>query len=217
MDPQSDTTISSNLEVNKCPSFLSIGGTEKQHIDCALQDLKRDTGVDFGISDLTPAYRETITCPHLLPIMTISPNRFITFMSAEPLEDEVVSFIESGEIKHDDLNTRVSKFRDDLGIEEDYIKRIMFFGPDDQVANFMVDETRGNTMVPKAKKYFSEGFQRATAEGPLIHEPMRACRFTLEDFQKPHLKEDDQELIDTVKLAIHNITLLASPVLVEPI
>ena len=57
----------------------------------------------------------------------------------------------------------------------------MFFAPEIEPMNLMVDESKGIQYLNEVKDHIFEGLKLATKEGPMIGEVVRGGRFNLTD------------------------------------
>lgn len=148
------------------------------------QDLENEhAGVPLKCSDPVVGYRETVTVRSQTTALSKSPNKHNRLWAqAEPLSDEVIDAIESGQIDPlDDPKTRARLFADQFSWDVNDARKIWAFGPSDSGANVVVDQTQGLQYVNDIKDHVVAGFKWATSEGVLAEEPVRGVRLNILD------------------------------------
>ncbi|KAL6121031.1 hypothetical protein NUSPORA_02123 [Nucleospora cyclopteri] len=152
------------------------------------------------------------------PKMTKSANKHNRiYMTCEPLSEIIVKNVEEVNIK--DPKQRNAKFREVLKIEEEWVKKIMFFAPEAEPFNLMVDESKGIQYLNEVKDHIYEGFKNATKEGPLVGEVVKGGRFNLTDLvlHADAIHRGANQMVRPVEQLIRGLIISASPVLYEPI
>jgi len=139
------------------------------------------------------------------------------YMTCEPLTDEVVENLPLLMAK--DAKEIAARFREVLSMDDDWIKRIMYFGPEAEPLNILVDESKGVQYMMEVKEHLFEGFKLATKEGPLVGECIRAGKFNITDL---HLHADSihrgaNQMIRPVEDLVRGLVLFADPILFEPV
>jgi len=112
-----------------------------------------------------------------------SPNKLNRmYLTAAPLEPELVEAIESGKISSlQDPKVRGRTMADDYGWDVTLARKIWCFGPDTTGPNVLVDVTKAVQYLAEIKDSCISGFQWATKEGVLAEENMRGIRFDIHD------------------------------------
>ena len=101
------------------------------------------------------------------------------FLTAAPLEPELIDAIESGKISSlQDPKVRGRMMADDYGWDVALARKIWCFGPDTTGPNVLVDATKAVQYLNEIKDSCVGAFQWATKEGALCDEPMRAAAST---------------------------------------
>ena len=103
-------------------------------------------------------------------------------MKAEPLHQDLVDAIESGEVgPRDDPTARVRRLVDEYGWDSAHAKKLWCFGPDTTGPNMLVDLSAGVQYLNEVKDSCITGFSVATKAGVLCEESLRGVRFNILD------------------------------------
>ncbi|XP_075591036.1 elongation factor 2-like [Dermatophagoides farinae] len=199
-----------------------IAGCGELHVEICLKDLKEEYAqIDITVSEPVVSYMETITSTPTDPGMTKSANKHNRlYMTAEPLQEELILDIEDGRVSHnDDVKERSKVLSDKYGWDKNHTLKIWCFGPDLTGPNVFVDQTSGLQYVHELKDHVNAGFQWATREGALCEEKMRGCRFNLVDcvLHADAIHRGGSQIISAARRGILGIQLNSEPRLVEPI
>ncbi|KAF8899242.1 P-loop containing nucleoside triphosphate hydrolase protein [Infundibulicybe gibba] len=186
-------------------------GTGELYLDCVMHDLRRlFSEIEIKVSDPVTKFCETVLETSALKCYADTPNKKnkIT-MIAEPLERGVAEDIERGR----------EKYQWDLLAS----RSIWAFGPDENGANILLDDTLPSQIDKKllgtVKEHIKQGFQWGAREGPLCDEPMRNVKFRLLDAtlaQEPIFRGGGQ-IVPTARRVCYSSFLMATPRLMEPI
>lgn len=188
------------------------------HLEIILSDLRVHAKCDFRVEKPQVTYFEGFTGSVDSPAMTKSANKHNRiYMTCEPLQEEIVENVELVNVK--DVKLRNQKFREVLNIEDEWVKKIMFFAPEVDPTNVMVDDSKGIQYLNEVKDHIFEGFKLATKEGPIIGETIRGGRFNLTDLvlHADAIHRGANQIIRPVEQIVRGLVLSASPVLYEPI
>lgn len=213
-DPLTQVNFSDNGE-------LTLAGAGELHLEISLEDLRKEyacCGVIAGEPQVT--YMEGVSASVSEPKMSKSPNKHNRiFMCIEPMEDKMVENIENGSLCVKDPKERAVKFRDVLGIKDDWVKKILFYGPEDKGPNIVIDSTKGIAYLNEIKEYMREGFREVTTRGPLIGENLRGCRFDLVDctLHSDAIHRTGNQISAPMASVCKGLILAAEPILYEPI
>nr|AJA32520.1 elongation factor 2 [Nosema pernyi] len=189
------------------------------HLEICLKDLE-DLYAKIPIIYDEPlvTYFEGVTEAVTSPKMTKSANRHNRlYMTVEPLEEKIMKSLV--EVKSENSKLLAANFREILGINEDWVKKIWCMAPELTPENLLIDGTKGISIIGEIKEHVNTGFRAACQEGPLINETLKGCRFELKDVT---LHADsihrglNQLLQPTIKLC-KGLVLAGCPVLYEPI
>lgn len=189
------------------------------HLEIILSDLKNFYAkCDFNVEKPQVRYYEGFTDSVDKPKMRKSANKHNrVYMTCEPLDDVIVDNI--SQLIARDPKERAAKFREVLGMDDEWIKNIMFFGPEVEPTNIMVDETKGIQYLMEVRDHIYEGFKLGTKEGPLLGENIKGGRFNLVDLtlHADAIHRGANQMIRPVEDLIRGLLLAATPILYEPI
>lgn len=189
------------------------------HLEIILSDLKEVYAkCDFNVEKPQVKYYEGFDGVVEKPKMKKSANKHNrVYMTCEPLEDEIVDNID--QLIARDPKERAQKFRDVLGMNDEWIKNIMFFAPEVDPSNIMVDETKGIQYLMEVKDHIYEGFKLGTKAGPLVGEAIKGGRFNLVDLtlHADSIHRGANQMVRPVEDLIRGLILEAGAVLYEPI
>ncbi|KAG0440632.1 Elongation factor 2 [Dictyocoela muelleri] len=212
-DPLTVVDFTSNNE-------LTIAGAGELHLEISLNDLKNYAGVDFDKGEPQVTYLEGISGTVDTAKMSKSSNKHNKiYMRVKPMSEEMIENINNGKLVAKDPKERAAKFREVMGIRDDWVKKIMFYGPDDNGPNIVVDGTKGISYLNEVKEYMQEGFRSVTMQGPLIGEKLRGVHFEL-TFMVLHsdaIHRTGMQISAPMTDVCKGLILAANPILYEPI
>nr|QWE91352.1 translation elongation factor 2 [Suigetsumonas clinomigrationis] len=201
-----------------------IAGAGELHLEICLKDLEEDfmKGTPIRKSDPVVSFRESVAGTNKENVaLSKSANKHNRlFMFAEPLKDEVVAAIESGEIgPRQEGKERARVLADKFGWDVDEARKIWAFGPEGTGPNFMADVTRAVQYLNEIKESICAGFQWASNEGPVCGEPMRGVVFKLTDvaLHADSIHRGMGQIMPTARRVIFASLLMSEPCLMEPI
>lgn len=148
---------------------IIISGSGELHIEICINDLKAFSQCDIIVSNPIVSYRETITTDVIEPLMTKSANKHNRiFATAAPLQDKLVSLIESGEIDpKGDQKIRAERLSKEFEWDKTDALKIWCFGPENVGANVIVDAVKGAQYLNEIKDSVCSAFQNASKQGIL--------------------------------------------------
>jgi elongation factor 2 len=203
------------VRINEESGETLLAGMGVLHLEIATTMLQQQ-GLDIITSEPLINYRETIQ-GRAGPVMAKSPNRHNKiFIRVEPLEEEIVSKIRTGEIGENVDKKVVAKILKDAGWDSDEARSVQAI---DEKGNIMIEETKGVQFLQESMDSIRAGFNDVMSNGPLAYEYCRGVKVILHHFV-PH--EDPAhrtyaQLMPASRRAILGSMLLANPVLLEPI
>lgn len=199
---------------------LTIAGAGELHLEVCLSDLKNDyAGVDIVTDEPIVNYLEGVSGTTETAKMAKSANKHNRiYMTCEPLDDELIEGIESGKLVVKDPKERAAVFRD-IGIQEDWVKKLLFYGPEDKGPNIIVDETKGLQYLNEIKEYMREGFREVTTRGPLVGETLRGVRFNLTDvaLHSDAIHRTGNQITAPFTAVCKGLVMNSDPILYEPL
>ena len=189
------------------------------HLEIILSDLKEFYAkCDFVVEKPQVKYYEGFTGSVEDAKMTKSANKHNRiYMTCEPLDEEIIKNVDEVNVK--DAKLRNQRFRDVLKIEDEWVKKIMFFAPEVEPSNVLVDESKGIQYLNEVKDHIFEGVKLATKEGPMIGEGVKGGRFNLTDLvlHADSIHRGANQIVRPVEMLVRGLIMEAGPVLYEPI
>jgi elongation factor 2 len=137
-------------------------------------------------------------------------------MRVEPLAEDIVDLIKSGQIRDDLDRKEMAKLLRSKGWEADQARKVAAVDPS---GNLLVDETKGVQFIQESIDSIRSGFDDVVHSGPLARETVRGLKFVLHHFV-PH--EDPAhrglaQLMPATRRSMLGSMLIADPILLEPI
>ena len=192
-----------------------MAGMGVLHLEIATS-LLQELGLDIKTTQPLINYRETIR-GRAGPIMSKSPNKHNKiFLRVEPLSEEVIDMIRTGQLKEDMDKKELSRLLREKGWSTDDARSVVTVDP---TGNMLSDETKGVQFIQESMDSIKSGFEDVIHSGPIAQESVRGLRFILHHFV-PH--EDPAhrglaQLMPATRGVMLGSMLIADPVLLEPI
>jgi elongation factor 2 len=203
------------VKINEETGETLPAGMGVLHLEIATS-LLQEAGLEITTTQPLINYRETIRSS-AGPIMSKSPNRHNKiFMRVEPLGDEIIELIKTGQLKEDLDRKEMAKILRAKGWEADQARKVAAVDPS---GNLLVDETKGVQFIQESIDSIRSGFDDVVHSGPLARETVRGLKFVLHHFV-PH--EDPAhrglaQLMPATRRSMLGSMLIADPILLEPI
>lgn len=203
------------IKINEETGETLMSGMGVLHLEIATTLLQQQ-GLEIVTSKPLINYRETIRSP-AGPVMARSPNRHNkVFIRVEPLPEEIVSMIRTGQINENLDRRSMAKILREKGWEADEAKNVVTV---DERGNLLVDATKGVQFLQESIDSIRAGFVDVMINGPLAYEYCRGVKAVLHHFV-PH--EDPAhrtyaQLMPASRRALLAALLSADPVILEPI
>lgn len=155
-----------------------IAGSGELHVEILYNDLCDLAGIPVLKDDPIVSYRETIAEKSKEQCLSKSPNKHNRlFMSAEPINDQLVLDIEAEKIfPSQDVKARARVLVGDYEWDDDQARKIWSFGPLGMGANLFVDATKAIQYLIEIKDHCVSAFQELTKSGPLAFEEQRGVK-----------------------------------------
>ncbi len=192
-----------------------ISGMGELHLEIITGRIKRDKGVEIVTSEPIVVYRETIT-GKVESVEGKSPNRHNRFyFDLEPLPDEIVTLIKSGEVSMNQQNLERRDVLIKAGMDKDEAKNVK----DIKGTNMLIDMTKGIQYLNETMELIIEGIHEALAGGPLADEPVQNLKMRLVDVKlhEDAIHRGPAQVIPAVRSAIKGGMLVAGDSLLEPV
>lgn len=205
------------ITINEETGEYLISGMGALHLEIALWDLKRRSGIEVKTSPPLVVYRESIKA--VSPTFEgKSPNKHNKlYISVEPLDETTIELIQKGEVYEDqDWRERAKILREKAGWDSDEARGIWAI---DENINILVNKTSGVQHLREVRDTIITGFRWAMREGPLALEPVRGVKVILHDaiIHEDPAHRGPAQIIPATRRAIYAGMLSARPILLEPI
>jgi elongation factor 2 len=203
------------VKINEETGETLMAGMGVLHLEIATS-LLQEAGLEITTTQPLINYRETIRSK-AGPIMSKSPNKHNKiFMRVEPLGEDVIETIRTGQIKEDMDKRVMAKVLREKGWNADEARSVAAIDPG---GNMLVDETKGVQFLQESMDSIRSGFDDVVHLGPIAHESLRGVKFVLHHFV-PH--EDPAhrglaQLMPASRRSMLGSMLIAEPVLLEPV
>jgi len=203
------------VKINEETGETLMAGMGVLHLEIATS-LLQEAGLEITTTQPLINYRESIRSS-AGPIMSKSPNRHNKiFMRVEPLAEDIIDLIKSGQIREDLDRKEMAKLLRSKGWEADQARKVAAVDPS---GNLLVDETKGVQFIQESIDSIRSGFDDVVHSGPLARETVRGLKFVLHHFV-PH--EDPAhrglaQLMPATRRSMLGSMLIADPILLEPI
>jgi elongation factor 2 len=203
------------VKINEETGETLMAGMGVLHLEIATS-LLQEAGLEITTTQPLINYRETVTT-RSGPIMSKSPNKHNKiFMRVEPLLEDVVEMLRTGQIKEDMDKKVMAKILREKGWNADEARSVAAIDPG---GNMLIDETKGVQFLQESMDSIRSGFDDVVHSGPIAHESLRGVKFVLDHFV-PH--EDPAhrglaQLMPASRRSMLGSMLIAEPVLLEPV
>jgi elongation factor 2 len=205
------------LRINEETGEYLLSGMGHVHLEVALTLLKENYGVEVNTSQPLIVYRESIRGKSQV-LEGKSPNKHNKlYISVEPLNEETIALIASGDVTEDqDPRERAKILRDKASWDYDEARRIWAI---DENINVFVDMTSGVQHLREVRDTIIQGFRLAMREGPLAREPVRGVKVILHDavIHEDPAHRGPAQLYPATRNPIYAGMLMTKPTLLEPI
>lgn len=198
------------------------------YMDCVMRDLRGSYGkLEIRVSDPVVPFAETIIEASKLHCYADTPNKLnrIT-MTAEPLDEEFLSLLESGKFESNgdpNFDKKLSKLLLEAGWDALAAKSVWAFGPHpgkgpNVLLNDILDP-KERVEAEKLKDSIIAGFVWATREGPLTDEPVRGVKLSIIDMKVADsvIARSPAQVIPAARRVVYSSILTACPRMAEPI
>ena len=203
------------IKINEETGEQLIAGMGVLHLEIATT-LIAQAGLEIIQTPPLINYRETIR-GSAGPVMSKSPNRHNRIlMKVEPLTPEIVELIRNGTINEQLDKKSVAKILREKGWDADEARNVVSV---DNRGNLFIDATKGVQDMQESIDSIKVGFFDVMENGPLAQESCRGIKVILHhaEFHEDPAHRTYAQLLPASKRAILGATLLANPVLLEPI
>ena len=214
---KSDPIIRCNMNESGENIISCVG---ELHAEISFNDLVKFCGVELVKSDPIVPLREAITEPSSIQCLKKSANKHNRlYMTAEPLPDELIELLESGEYSTRDMQKLSRMLIDKFGWDSTDARKIWGLAPYEKSNCIFVDKTVGAQYLNEIKEGVLNGFEFAVLNGVLCDEPLRGIRFNLVDvvLHADAIHRGQSQIMPTTRDCIKACVLASNPTLYEPI
>ncbi|MCP1662667.1 MAG: elongation factor EF-2 [Methanocalculus sp. MSAO_Arc1] len=208
-----DPTI--RININEETGEHLIAGMGELHLEVICGRIRRDKNVDIVTSEPIVVYRETVTTK-AGPVEGKSPNRHNRFyIEIEPLEDEIVSAIQTGEVSMTMNNIERRDILIERGMDKEEAKNVK----DMYETNIFIDMTKGIQYLNETMELVLDGLHEALDGGPLADEQVQRAKIRLMDVKlhEDAIHRGPAQVIPAVRSAVKAAILMANDQLLEPV
>jgi len=210
-DPSIEVTI--NQETGE----HLLSGMGELHLEVTEYKITNYKGVEIKSSPPIVVYRESIAARGG-PFEGKSPNKHNKFYAVvEPLEDEVIAKIKSGEL---DMTSRikdkktVARLLQESGLSKVEAKGVYAI----EGYNLLTNVSKGVQYLFETKELVIDAFKEAVNRAPLTEEPVYGMKVSLVDakLHEDSIHRGPAQVIPAMRSAIYGSMLLANPIILEP-
>ncbi len=207
-----DPTI--RVEINEDTGEHLLSGQGELHLEVITQRIERKRGIPVHTGEPIVVYREA-PLSSSREVEGVSPNRHNKFyMTVEPLGEDVVDAIRRGEVSMSTPELERRESLQEAGMEKDTSQNVEHIAG----TNILVDDTKGIQHLNETMELVVEGFEEATADGPLAAEPVQGALIRLHDarLHEDTIHRGPAQVIPAVRDALHRALVDADVKLLEP-
>jgi elongation factor 2 len=204
--------------VNKETGEYLVSGIGELHLEIAVKTLEDYAGKDLEIVTSKPlvVYRESVSSQGSA-VMAKSPNKHNSLrVQVEPLADEVVQLMETGDLSEDTSRRQVEEALKKAGWSAEEAGNVWMF---EEHKNVLVNLARGVEYLDEARELILSGFRWACKAGPLCEEPIRGVKVKLMDvsLHESPLYRGPAQIVPATRRGLFGAFLSSKPVILEPV
>jgi elongation factor 2 len=206
------------VEINQETGEHLLSGMGELHLEITQYRIINEHGIDIVASEPIVVYRENIERKGG-PFEGKSPNKHNRFyLEVEPLEPDILSAIQSGEISQIGGKIKDSKALarqlQDLGMSKLEAKGVKLI----HNSNMFIDATKGIQYLHETIELCIQAFQEAMDRGPLANEKCMGLKIRLVDakLHEDSIHRGPAQVIPAVRSAIYGAMCVAGRILLEP-
>jgi elongation factor 2 len=206
------------IEINEETGENLMSGMGELHLEVIEDRIVKEKGLKVKTSSPIVVYRESVTSKSG-EFEGKSPNKHNKlYFTVEPLEDNILAAIKSGEIPEMRLKKKDTQIFDqliELGVPNQVAKKYadIFKG------NVLIDGTRGIVHIGEVMGLVQDGFEQVMNKGGLAEEPCTKMKVTLMDckLHEDAIHRGPAQVHPAVRDGIRNAIRDAKPMLLEPV
>lgn len=207
------------VKINEETGEYLVSGLGELHIDAKIERPLKDAEIDVSVSPPIVIYKESVKQMTPEPVEGKSPNRHNRFyMVAEPLEENVLKAMISGDIPSDfEIKKKDLELIDklvNLGMERDEIKKVKLI----HNRNMFIDNTRGVTAILEVMEMLKQSFGESMDQGPLAREPCTGIKVKIVDakLHEDAIHRGPAQVIPAVRSAVRQAMIGGKAFILEP-
>ncbi len=206
------------IEINEETGENLLSGMGELHLEIIEGRIKTEKGLEVKMGSPIVVYRESMT-KNSGEIEVRTPNGHnIFFLEMEPLEDEVYSAIEKGELPEVRLKKKAEdiwKKLNQLGINNDEARQYLEI----YKGNVFEDRTRGLVLLPEVIESIIDGWRLVVDGGPMAKEPLMKTKFILNDakLHVDHMHRGPAQIYPAIRLGMFDAMKKGGAAILEPI
>lgn len=198
---------------------MLICATGDLHLELSIDDLRRFSGIEIIVGEPVVSFREAIVDTSGTICLAKSSNKHNRiWLTAEPLDPELVKKLESGELNMRNEKQLSSTLIKDFGWDSNHAKKVWAIGSYDEPTNILVDCTIGAQGLNEVKDGIIDGFIQGCLEGIVAKEKLRGVRFNLVDIMlhSDRVHRNANIMAQTMLRSMRACQLCNGPTLCEP-
>lgn len=212
-----------------------LAGAGELHLEVLLHSVEQLHDVRIIASEPMVSFRESVRAPSSARALKKTANKLNrVWFTAEPLDAELVTAMDTGAVDTSDLKTLNRVLVDQYGWDKNVARRIWAVGPEPSTVNksaedtssegglptcILINSTTGLQIPGDVRDTIITSFKKVCHEGVLAGEQLFGVRIDLVDgmFHADSNHRSGAQLDPAVRSAIKGAFTLATPCLVEPL
>ena len=206
------------IEINEETGENLMSGMGELHLEIIEGRIKSEKGLEIKMGSPIVVYRETVARPSREVEVRTPNGHNIFFFSIEPLEDEVFTALERGDLPEERLKKRAEQTWEKLsklGISNEEARqyREIYKG------NVFQDRTRGLVLLGEIIDSVMDGWKLVVNAGPLAKEPLMKTKLVLHDakIHVDHMHRGPAQIYPAVRLGMFEAIKDGGASMFEPI
>lgn len=206
------------ITINEQTGESLISGMGELHLEIIENRIKTEKHLEVKTSAPIIVYRESAT-KQSNAAEGRSPNKHNGFfIKVEPLEEELYSKIQSGELREGRVKKKddsVTQCLSAMGWGSDEIRNVK----DIYKGSMFMDETRGEVHIGEVMEMILDAFEMVMDAGPLARDPCMKMKVTLVDIKlhEDAIHRGPAQVYPAVRDGITKAMKSASPAMLEPL
>jgi len=204
--------------INRETGQYLLSGLGELHLEIASKFLRQHLGgTEIVVSSPVVVYCESVLKSGKIVMAKTLNKQNAFWMQVEPLENNVLEFIENGSLNSEMRKERIIDIlHGNCGYPLDEAKKFLALN---EHRNILLNLSRVAESFTETEASIISGFNWACKNGPLCGEPLRGVKVKLVDaklHESPEKREPEQ-IMRAVSRAVLGACLTANPFLLEPV